>query len=163
MPSAAAAGGTWGYQANKYRLPGIVQDWREPVQPNRAIAWQQGPAAAPEGPFYVVLEETYEAFRGRLAAVALDASVRESVTSTLVACELVQLHAASSIRSMRPVSIRELLERCFMVFRREMLDRKNRLTHEQLVNELELELRVQTPPSPLGVLLFNTFPLELGL
>ena len=31
------------------------------------------PAAAPEGPFYVVLEETYEAFRGRLAAVALDA------------------------------------------------------------------------------------------
>ena len=60
--------------------------------------------------------------------------------STLVACELVQLHAASSIRSMRPVSIRELLERCFMVFRREMLDRKNRLTHEQLVNELELEL-----------------------
>ena len=60
--------------------------------------------------------------------------------STLVACELVQLHAASSIRSMRPVSIRDLLERCFMVFRREMLDRKSRLTHEQLVNELELEL-----------------------
>ena len=27
----------------------------------------------------------------------------------------------------------------------------------------QLELRVQTPPSPLGVLLFNTFPLELGL
>ena len=60
--------------------------------------------------------------------------------STLVACELVQLHAASSIKSMRPTSIRELLERCFMVFRREMLDRKSRLTHEQLVNELEHEL-----------------------
>ena len=45
----AAVGGYWAYDANKYRIPGIVQDWREPVQPNRAIAWQQGPAAAPEG------------------------------------------------------------------------------------------------------------------
>ncbi|WP_338424504.1 sulfatase-like hydrolase/transferase [Sphingopyxis kveilinensis] len=45
----AAAGGYWAFQANKYRLPGILQDWRDPVQPNRAIAWQQGPAAAPEG------------------------------------------------------------------------------------------------------------------
>ena len=36
--------------------------------------------------------------------------------STLVACELVQLHATSPIWSMRPVSIRELLKRCFMVF-----------------------------------------------
>ena len=36
-------------------------------------ATSPAPAAAPEGPFYVVLEETYEAFRGRLAAVALDA------------------------------------------------------------------------------------------
>jgi arylsulfatase A-like enzyme len=45
----AAGGGYWAYDANKYRIPGIVQDWRDPVQPNRAIAWQQGPAAAPEG------------------------------------------------------------------------------------------------------------------
>mgnify|MGYP002046366566 CR=1 FL=1 len=30
----------------------------------------------------------------------------------------VQLHAASSIKSMRPTSIRELLERCLMRFRR---------------------------------------------
>ena len=61
-------------------------------------------------------------------------------TSTLVACELMQLHAASSIKSMQPTSIRKLLERCFMVFWREMLDRKSWLTHEQLVNELEHEL-----------------------
>ncbi|MFZ5726032.1 MAG: sulfatase-like hydrolase/transferase [Pseudomonadota bacterium] len=45
----AAVGGYWAYDANKYHIPGIVQDWRDPVQPNRGIAWQQGPAAAPEG------------------------------------------------------------------------------------------------------------------
>ncbi|MGV3729857.1 MAG: sulfatase-like hydrolase/transferase [Sphingopyxis sp.] len=45
----AAVGGYWAFDANKYRLPGLIQDWREPVQPNRAIVWQQGPAAAPEG------------------------------------------------------------------------------------------------------------------
>lgn len=42
-----AAGGYWGFQANKYRLPGLVQDWRNPVQPNRPVAWQQGPSNAP--------------------------------------------------------------------------------------------------------------------
>ena len=36
--------------------------------------------------------------------------------STFVACELVQLHASSPIRSMRPANIRDLLERCFFVF-----------------------------------------------
>src|SRR3546814_8046189 len=45
----AGAGGYQAFQANKYRLPGIVQDWRDPVQPNRAVAWQPGPAAAPAG------------------------------------------------------------------------------------------------------------------
>ena len=45
----AAIGGYWAYDENKYRIPGIVQDWQDPVQPNRAIAWQQGPAAAPAG------------------------------------------------------------------------------------------------------------------
>ena len=40
------AGGYWGFQANKYRLPGLLQDWRDPVQPNRPVAWQQGPAEA---------------------------------------------------------------------------------------------------------------------
>src|SRR3546814_5374947 len=43
----AGAGGYQAFQANKYRLPGIVQDWRDPVQPNRAVAWQQGPATPP--------------------------------------------------------------------------------------------------------------------
>ena len=43
------AGGYWGFQANKYRLPGIIQDWRDPVQPNRPVVWQQGPATAPTG------------------------------------------------------------------------------------------------------------------
>ena len=45
----AAAGGYWAFEANKYRIPGILQDWRDPVQPNRTVAWQQGPATAPEG------------------------------------------------------------------------------------------------------------------
>ena len=43
------AGGYWTFQENKYRLPGLLQDWRDPVQPNRPVAWQQGPAEAPEG------------------------------------------------------------------------------------------------------------------
>ena len=41
------AGGYWGFQENKYRLPGMIQDWRDPVQPNHAVVWQQGPGAAP--------------------------------------------------------------------------------------------------------------------
>ncbi|HET6524117.1 sulfatase-like hydrolase/transferase [Sphingopyxis sp.] len=45
----AGAGGYWAFEANKYRIPGILQDWNDPVQPNRAVAWQQGPAKAPEG------------------------------------------------------------------------------------------------------------------
>ena len=45
----AGAGGYWAFEANKYRIPGIVQDWNDPVQPNRAVAWQQGPTQVPEG------------------------------------------------------------------------------------------------------------------
>lgn len=45
----AAAGGYGAFETNKYRIPGILQDWRDPVQPNRAVAWQQGPKAAPVG------------------------------------------------------------------------------------------------------------------
>lgn len=45
----AGAGGYWAFEANKYRIPGILQDWNDPVQPNRAIAWQQGPVKTPEG------------------------------------------------------------------------------------------------------------------
>src|SRR3546814_1212295 len=53
----AGAGGYQAFQANKYRLPGIVQDWRDPVQPNRAVAWQPGPAAPPAGqlPPHIIL------------------------------------------------------------------------------------------------------------
>ena len=47
--AALGAGGYWAFEANKYRLPGMLQDWREPVQPNRAIAWQRGPEAPVEG------------------------------------------------------------------------------------------------------------------
>ncbi|HEV2597128.1 sulfatase-like hydrolase/transferase [Sphingopyxis sp.] len=43
------AGGYWAFEANKYRLPGVIQDWNDPVQPNRAVVWQQGPAKAPQG------------------------------------------------------------------------------------------------------------------
>ena len=41
--------GYWAFEANKYRLPGLLQDWRDPVQPNRPVVWQQGAAKAPEG------------------------------------------------------------------------------------------------------------------
>ncbi len=42
-------GGYHAFQVNKYRLPGMIADWRDPVQPNQPVAWQQGPAAPPEG------------------------------------------------------------------------------------------------------------------
>ncbi|MGL3821470.1 sulfatase-like hydrolase/transferase [Sphingopyxis sp. R3-92] len=48
--AALAAGGYWAFEANKYRLPGLLQDWRDPVQDNRPVVWQQGPAQAPAGP-----------------------------------------------------------------------------------------------------------------
>ncbi len=47
--AALGAGGYWAFEANKYRLPGILQDWRDPVQPNRPVAWQQGPATPAAG------------------------------------------------------------------------------------------------------------------
>lgn len=47
--AALGAGGYWAFEANKYRLPGIVQDWRDPVQPNQPVAWQRGPATPPAG------------------------------------------------------------------------------------------------------------------
>jgi len=43
------AGGYWTYEANKFRLPGLLQDWRDPVQPNRPVTWAAGPAAAATG------------------------------------------------------------------------------------------------------------------
>ncbi len=50
MVALLGAGSWWAYEANKFRLPGLIQDWNEPVQPNRAVAWQAGPAAAPQNP-----------------------------------------------------------------------------------------------------------------
>jgi arylsulfatase A-like enzyme len=44
------AGGYWAYQANTYRLPGLISDWRDPVQPNHVVTWAAGPAAAPVNP-----------------------------------------------------------------------------------------------------------------
>ncbi|MBX9727837.1 MAG: sulfatase-like hydrolase/transferase, partial [Sphingopyxis sp.] len=35
--------------AAKQGIPGWLSEWRDPIQPNRPIAWQQGPATAPEG------------------------------------------------------------------------------------------------------------------
>src|SRR3546814_3777780 len=43
----AAVGGYQTLEANKYRRPGIVQDWRDPVQPTRAGGCQQGPTTPP--------------------------------------------------------------------------------------------------------------------
>src|ERR1700754_2184000 len=45
-----AAGGYWAFEANKYRLSGIIQDWKDPGQPTRPVAWQQGPSQAPAIP-----------------------------------------------------------------------------------------------------------------
>ena len=45
----AGAGGYGVFQANKYRLPGLIQDWRDPVQPNRPIVWESGPAEPSAG------------------------------------------------------------------------------------------------------------------
>ncbi len=50
VAAALAAGGYGAFQANKFRLPGLLQDWRDPVQDNRAVVWQQGPATAPASP-----------------------------------------------------------------------------------------------------------------
>ncbi|PKQ01036.1 MAG: sulfatase [Alphaproteobacteria bacterium HGW-Alphaproteobacteria-13] len=41
------AGGFGVFQANKYRLPGLLQDWRDPVQANRPVVWQRSPEDAP--------------------------------------------------------------------------------------------------------------------
>lgn len=49
MVALLGAGGYWTYEANKFRLPGLLQDWRDPVQPNRPVTWAAGPAAAPTG------------------------------------------------------------------------------------------------------------------
>lgn len=37
------AAGYWTFEANKFRLPGLLQDWRDPVQPNHPVVWAQGP------------------------------------------------------------------------------------------------------------------------
>ncbi len=44
-----AAGGYALFQTQKYRLPGLIQDWQSPVKDNRPIVWAQGPATAPSG------------------------------------------------------------------------------------------------------------------
>ncbi|SKB50167.1 sulfatase-like hydrolase/transferase [Sphingopyxis flava] len=42
------AGAYQAFEANKYRLPGLIADWRDPVQPNRPVVWQQGPGVPAE-------------------------------------------------------------------------------------------------------------------
>lgn len=36
-------GGYTLFESQKYKLPGLMQDWRDPIQPHRDIAWQHGP------------------------------------------------------------------------------------------------------------------------
>lgn len=43
------AAGFWAFDRYFIYLPGLVQDIRNPIGPNRAVDWQQGPAEAPEG------------------------------------------------------------------------------------------------------------------
>ncbi|WP_053554851.1 sulfatase-like hydrolase/transferase [Sphingopyxis sp. 113P3] len=43
------AGAYQAFEANKYRLPGLIADWRDPVKPNRPIAWQEGPGTPADG------------------------------------------------------------------------------------------------------------------
>lgn len=40
------AAGTWAYQRYYYYIPGLLLDWRDPVQPNRTVTWSTAPAAA---------------------------------------------------------------------------------------------------------------------
>lgn len=35
--------------AARQGIPGMIGEWRNPIAPNRAVAWQRGPAAAPAG------------------------------------------------------------------------------------------------------------------
>ncbi|MEI9888777.1 MAG: sulfatase-like hydrolase/transferase [Rhizomicrobium sp.] len=42
-----AAAGYVAFQHYWYYIPGIVSRWRDPVLPNQAVTWQQGPATAP--------------------------------------------------------------------------------------------------------------------
>lgn len=37
------AGGYVAFDENKHKIPGLLMDWRDPVQPHREIAWQRGP------------------------------------------------------------------------------------------------------------------------
>lgn len=42
-------GGYTLFESQKYKLPGLMQDWRDPIQPHRDISWQHGPEQATEG------------------------------------------------------------------------------------------------------------------
>ncbi|AZU05113.1 steryl-sulfatase [Glycocaulis alkaliphilus] len=44
-----AAAGFWAFDRYFIYLPGLVQDIRNPIGPNRAVDWQRGPDTAPEG------------------------------------------------------------------------------------------------------------------
>ncbi|MFC4726295.1 sulfatase [Glycocaulis abyssi] len=44
-----AAAGYWAFDRYFIYLPGLVQDIRNPIGPNRAVDWQRGPDTAPEG------------------------------------------------------------------------------------------------------------------
>ncbi|MGY6660891.1 MAG: sulfatase [Glycocaulis sp.] len=44
-----AAAGFWAFDRYFIYLPGLVQDIRNPIGPNRAVEWQRGPDTAPEG------------------------------------------------------------------------------------------------------------------
>lgn len=41
-------GGYVAFDQNKHKIPGWILDWRDPVQPQRDIAWQQGPKTPSE-------------------------------------------------------------------------------------------------------------------
>ncbi|MCC2602786.1 sulfatase-like hydrolase/transferase [Sphingopyxis yananensis] len=42
-------GGYVAFDQNKHKIPGWISDWRDPVGPNRDIAWQTGPATPSQG------------------------------------------------------------------------------------------------------------------
>jgi arylsulfatase A-like enzyme len=43
---ALCGGGYAVFQTQKYRLPGMIMDWKNPVQPTREIVWAKGPKQA---------------------------------------------------------------------------------------------------------------------
>lgn len=50
LAALAMGGGYALFQSKKYYLPGLLLDWRDPVQPAKDVPWQRGPDQPADGP-----------------------------------------------------------------------------------------------------------------